>query len=90
MHFNASEASKKVNMDLINSANDICILNGICDYLGKIKKDDLESREHTFVLTPRVSPTVALSPASAAGIFSDYAWIAWVYLSARASIVESD
>ena len=40
MHFDASGLSFKMMMDLISSANDICILEGICDYLGKINKDD--------------------------------------------------
>ena len=74
MHFTASEASKKMLMDLISSANDICILYGICDYLGKTKMDDFESRPDSasIVLTPRVSETASLSRASAADNISDF------------------
>ena len=79
-------------MDLISAANDICILSGICDYLGKISKDDLESRENTasVVLTPGVSENASLSRASAGDNLSNYAWIAKGNLSARASTVERD
>ena len=48
-------------MDLISSANDFCIVFGICDYLGKINEIDFdESRRNTasVVLTPRVSENV--------------------------------
>ena len=38
MHFDASEQSKKMMMDLISSVNDTCMLYRICDYLGQIKK----------------------------------------------------
>ena len=86
MHFDASE-SEKMMMDLITCANDICIIHGICDYLSKISKDDLENRQHTasVVLTPRVLETASLSRASAADNLSNFAWIA-----ERAPIVESD
>ena len=92
MHFNASEASKKMIMELISSANDICILYGICNYLGKRQTDDLESRQDStsIVLTPRVSETASLSRASAAGNLSDYLRIAEGHLSARASTGKSD
>ena len=45
MHFNAGSASQKMIVDLISSANDIGMLYGIGDHLGKIKQDDLESRQ---------------------------------------------
>ena len=32
-------------MDLISSATDICILYGVCDFLGKINKIDFESTD---------------------------------------------
>ena len=91
MRFDASEPSKKMMMDLIIFATDICFLCGICDYLGQISKD-LESRQNTasVVLLPRVSETPSLSRASAADNPSNYAWIAPENLSARASTVESD
>ena len=56
MHFDASEASGKMIEDIISSANDICILDGICDHLGKINKDDLQNRQHlvSVVVTPGV------------------------------------
>ena len=56
MHFSASEASEKVIMHLISSANDRCVLYGICDHLGKRNKDELESRQDSasIVHTPRV------------------------------------
>ena len=47
-------------MDL-SSANDFCIVFGICDYFGKINEIDCdESRRHTasVVLAPRVSENV--------------------------------
>ena len=44
MQFNAGAASQKMVMELISSANDICMLGGICDYLGQRKQVDLESR----------------------------------------------
>ena len=43
MHIDASELSKKMMMDHLSSTNDICILHGMCDYVGKIKHDDLEN-----------------------------------------------
>ena len=52
MHFDASDPSIKMMMDFINSANDICIPFGICDYLGKIDEIDLESRQNTASLVP--------------------------------------
>ena len=67
------------------TANDTCTLCGICDYLGKIKQDDLESRQDSasIVLTPRVSETASLSRASVA-YFSVFAWFAQGHFSARA------
>ena len=44
MHFSASGTSKNMIIDLISSANDTRILSRICDYFGKMNKDDLESR----------------------------------------------
>ena len=41
MHFNADDSSVLMMMDLISSANDFCIVVGICDYLGKINEIDL-------------------------------------------------
>ena len=63
----------------------------ICDYLGKIKKDELESRQDSpsVVLTPRVSETVTLSQPHAAGNFSSCASIAARNLSAIASLFEN-
>ena len=92
MHFNAGYVSEKMIMELISSPDDICILHGICDYLGKISKDDLESRQDSasIVLTPRVSETASLSRASAVDNLSDCALIAEGHFSARASTVESD
>ena len=43
MHFNADNSHVKMMMDRISSANDFCIVFGICDYLGKINEIDLES-----------------------------------------------
>ena len=64
----------------------LCIVYGLCDYLGKINEDDLESRQNTAsVLAPRVSETATLSHN-----FSTCAWIAQGNLSARASTVEGD
>ena len=82
MHFNAGSASQKMIMDLIGSANDICMLHGVCDYLGKIKQDDLESRDRLQL----VSETTSLSRASVADNLS---WIAEGHLAARAATVES-
>ena len=68
MHFSASDTSKKMIMDLVSSANDICVRYGSCEYLGKVSKDDLESRQTSasVVLTPGVSETARPSRASAA------------------------
>ena len=54
MHFNADDSSVTMVMDLISSANDICIAFGICDYLGKFNEIDVESRRNSasVVLTP--------------------------------------
>ena len=60
MHFSASDSSvKMMMMDLISSANDFCIVFGICDHLGKINEIDFESRRNkaSVVLAPRVSET---------------------------------
>ena len=50
----------KMTVDLLSSANDFCIVFGICDYLGKINEIDFESRRNTalVVLTRRVSENV--------------------------------
>ena len=40
MHSNADESSENMIMDLISSTDDICIVFGICDYLGKINEID--------------------------------------------------
>ena len=66
-------------------------LNGICDNLGKIDKDDLESRRDTtsIGLTPSVSETITLSRPFAADNFPCYASTGG-NLSARASTVESE
>ena len=80
-------------MDLSSSANHICTLYGICDYLGQINKDDLESRQASASivrLARRVSETASPSRASAADNLSDNAWIAEGHVSARASTVDSD
>ena len=57
MHLNTNDSSVKLMMDLISSANDICIVFRICDYLGKIDVIDLESQRNTasVVLPSRVS-----------------------------------
>ena len=49
-------------MELISSANDICIVFGMCACLGKINEIDMESQRNTasVVLTPRVSKNVTL------------------------------
>ena len=54
MLFNAGDSSVTMVMDLIRSANDICIAFGICDYPGKLSEIDVESRRNSasFVLTP--------------------------------------
>ena len=92
MHFNASDTSKKIIMDLISSVKDMCILHGICNDHGKINQGGLESRQTSasIVLSPRVSETASPSPASAVDNLSDHAWIAEGHLSARASTFESD
>ena len=61
LHFGAGSVSQKVIMDLISSANDIGMHQGICYYLGKMNKNSA-----SIVLTPRVSETASLSRASAA------------------------
>ena len=48
MHFEAggpSDPSIQLLVDLISSANDTCILHGICDFLGQINKG--ENRQNT-------------------------------------------
>ena len=35
MHFNASPSSQKLMMELVDAANDICILNGVCAWARK-------------------------------------------------------
>ena len=42
MHFNAGAASQEMRMELISSANDICMLYGIGVFLGLMKQDDLD------------------------------------------------
>ena len=53
MHFNAESVSQKMIFELISSVNDICMHYGLCDYLGKLKQDDLDSRQDSasIVLT---------------------------------------
>ena len=77
-------------MDFINSANDIWIALGICDYLGKIDEIDLERRQNTasVVPTPRISETATVSRACAADNFTSHAGIAEGNFSTRASAVE--
>ena len=41
MHLSASDSSENMMMDLISSANDFCIVFGICDYLGTVNEIDL-------------------------------------------------
>ena len=48
----AGDSSVKMMIDLISSANDIYILYGICDYLGKINQIGLESRRNTASVVP--------------------------------------
>ena len=43
MHFDARVESQKLILELIGSANDICVEYGICAHLGD-QKDDVESR----------------------------------------------
>ena len=38
-------------MDLVSSASDIWMLHVICEVLGKMKQDDLESLEHLLLTT---------------------------------------
>ena len=52
MHLNADDASVKMMMDLISSANDICIAFGICDYPGKLGEIDVESRRNSASVVP--------------------------------------
>ena len=57
VYFDASAASLKLLMDLTSSANDFCIVFGICSDLGKKKKErDNESHKFTapVVLVPNV------------------------------------
>ena len=92
MHLKAGSVSQKMVMDLTSSAHDICVLYGMCDYLGKIKEDDPESRQDSasIVLIPRVSATASMSRASVADDFSDHASSAEGHFSAPASAVDSD
>ena len=50
--FNADDSSVTMVMDLISSANDICIAFGICDYLGKFNEIDVESRRNSASVVP--------------------------------------
>ena len=63
MHVSVSDPSKKMMMDLISSANNFCIVFGICGYVGKINEMDFGSRQNaaSVVLTPNVSETFTLS-----------------------------
>ena len=63
MHFDASDPFKqKMMMDLVSSANDVCIVFGICDYLGKVNDIDPESQRNTVsvILPPRIPETFDL------------------------------
>ena len=94
MHFNADVRSLKMMMDLISSANDFCIVFGICDFLGKINEIDFdESRRNTasVLLSPGVSENVTQPrprPCEAEHV-SSCAPIAEGNLSARASPLEN-
>ena len=85
MHFDASDESIKMMMDLISSVNDICIEFGICDHLRKITYIDLERQRNTasVVLTPRILETLNLLRQHVAETFSSYACKAEANLSAR-------
>ena len=76
-------------MDFTSSANDFCIVFGMC--LFWFWKIDLESRRNTasVVLTPRVSKKVIRSRLYAAGNLSSCAPVAEVNLCARASSFEN-
>ena len=62
MHFDSSDPFKKMMMDLVSSANDICVVFGICDHLGKVNDIDPESQRNTVsvVLPPRIPETFNL------------------------------
>ena len=45
MHSDASDPSFNMLVDLIRSANDFCFVLRICDNLGAIHEDDLESHQ---------------------------------------------
>ena len=55
MHLDASDESVKMMMDLFGSANDVCFVFEICDYLGNITEIDHERQRNaaSVVLTPR-------------------------------------
>ena len=59
------------------SANDICMLFGMCAFLGHMKQDDLESLQDSasIVLAPRVSELVSLSRALVADDLSDFSLV---------------
>ena len=80
-NFSKEELKRRIRitiMDLISSANDMCMLYGFSDYHGKIKQDNVQSRQDSasIVLTPRVSETASLCRAG--------------HLSARTATVASD
>ena len=52
MHFNADDSSVTMMMDLISPANDLRIVFGICDYLGKFSEIDVESRRNSASVVP--------------------------------------
>ena len=91
LHLTADDSSVKMMMDLISSANDFCIVFGICDYRGKMKEIDFESRRSTasVVLTPSVSENVTQSRLYADDNLSSCAPIAEGNLLARASSFEN-
>ena len=62
MHFDASDPLKKKMMDLVSSANDVCIVFGICDHLVKVNHIDPQSQRNTVlvVLPPRIPETFNL------------------------------
>ena len=61
MRIDAMDEPLEMMMDLISAANDISILFGICDYLGKIHEIDVESQRNTasVVLPPRTPRSVS-------------------------------
>ena len=86
MHFVASEHSLKMMMDLISSSSGVCIVFGICDYLGLINEIDLERQSHSssVLLMPRILETLNLSRPFAVENVSTYVHTAPGNLSVRA------